>query len=168
MRILKPVRTSNPESSIWKGLPEDAFRRTVIALSKFTDGVPAEPKSWWLAAADRDSPSSSTTCQSLPYHTERQLADDFAFISAAQEGVESVAAVCIEELREPPGLIFRVAANDGIGEEDRTVLRQICDSLMSCASNGRHKIHLVEAHCVAVLTFQKTFRLQTVFQRPEG
>jgi hypothetical protein len=33
--------------------------------------------------------------------TKARLADDFAFIAAAQEGVESVAAVCIEELTEP-------------------------------------------------------------------
>jgi hypothetical protein len=74
----------------------------------------------------------------LSFETEARLADDFAFIAAAQEGVESVAAVYIEELTAPRGLVLRFAANEGVRDEIRNGLQQICDFLMSCASIGRH------------------------------
>lgn len=145
----KPLRTAKPNSSIWKELSEDAFRRTVISLSRATDVVPVGSKLWWSTSRSSQSLPSLTNCRLLSCQTERRLADDIAYISAAQEGVERVAAVCIDELREPPGLIFRIAANEGIREEIRDALQRICDCLMSCAQTGGH---FFELSCCAVLT----------------
>lgn len=145
----KPLRTAKPNSSIWKRLSEDDFRRTVIALSRATNGVPVDSKLWWSTSRSSQSLPSLTDDRLLSSKTERRLADDIAFISAAQEGVESVTAVCIDELREPPGLVFRIAANEGIREEIRGALQRICECLMSCAQTGGH---FFELSCCAVLT----------------
>lgn len=72
----------------------------------------------------------------LSFASEQRLADDLAFISAAQEGVESVAAVCIEEKIDPPGLTLRIAANEGVKGKVRDAMTNICDILASCAMNG--------------------------------
>ncbi|KIX97397.1 uncharacterized protein Z520_06849 [Fonsecaea multimorphosa CBS 102226] len=149
----KPLRTANPDNSIWKGLSEDAFRRTIIALSRATGGVPVDSKDWWSTTDHEESLPPSTTIRLLPYQTEQRLADDLAFISAAQEGVESVAAACVEEIREPPGLIFRVAANEGIREEIRTALEQICACLMSCASTDISLVECISTTRRLVLAF---------------
>jgi hypothetical protein len=72
----------------------------------------------------------------LSFESEQRLANDFAFIAASQEGVDSVAAVVIEEAHEHTGLIIRIAANEGVEDETRKTLSSLCDCLMSCAKRG--------------------------------
>jgi hypothetical protein len=73
----------------------------------------------------------------MSLETESQLADDFAFIAAARTGAKGVTAACVEETREPPGLMIRIAANEGVSMETREALVQICKCLMSCARTGQ-------------------------------
>ena len=171
MQVGKPLRTAKSSSSIWKGLSEDAFRQTVIALSRATNGVPVDSKRWWSMSRSSQSLATPIECRLLSFQTEKRLADDFAFISAAQEGVETVAAVCIEEIREPMGLVICFAANEGIREEIRNALGEICDCLMSCAQAGRysceiwlpHRSHSVKRYLVGGLYFQnERTRTQTL------
>ena len=165
MQSGKPLRTAKQTRSIWKGLSEDAFRQTVIALSRVTNGVPVDSKRWWSTSMSSQSLPTSIECRLLSSQTEQRLADDFAFISAAQEGVESVAAVCIEEIREPMGLVIRVAANEGIREEIRNALKEICDSLMSCAQAGRYSCETWPFTPFSLL--EKIFRWRIASSKPE-
>jgi predicted dinucleotide-utilizing enzyme len=56
---------------------------------------------------------------------------------AAQQGVDTVTALCIEEVHEPLGVVLRVAANEGVQTVVRKALKRICDCLMSCAKKGQ-------------------------------
>ncbi|KIW86762.1 uncharacterized protein Z519_12548 [Cladophialophora bantiana CBS 173.52] len=143
----RAIQTARSGYSIWQDVPEDAFRRRIVALSAATKGVPGDSKySGSRSASTQDLPP-STGSQILSYKTEQRLADDFAFILAAQDGAESVTAVCIEELHEQPGLIIRVAGDGEVPEEIKSTLEQICECLMSCANSN---IHLEE--CISTLS----------------
>lgn len=50
----------------------------------------------------------------LPFDVEQRLADDFAFIAAAEEILRVVSAVALEQYVEPARLIVRLAANEYI------------------------------------------------------
>lgn len=82
---------------------------------------------------------SPTQKRILSFETEERLANDFAFVSAAREGVGSVTAVCIEEKQEPLGLIIRLAANDGVRQEVKDSICAICNLLAACATGSQYK-----------------------------
>ncbi|KIW30990.1 uncharacterized protein PV07_02675 [Cladophialophora immunda] len=133
MSVVRAIQTAKPGDSIWQDVPEDAFRRRVIALSVATKGVPGDSKHSGSRSSSTQNLPPSTESRLLSFRTEQRLADDIAFILAAHEGSESVTAVCVEEIPEPPGLTIRVGANEGLQGKAKTTLQQICESLMSCA-----------------------------------
>ncbi|KAI4736573.1 hypothetical protein E4T50_12922 [Aureobasidium sp. EXF-12298] len=102
------TRTANSESSIWHDLPEDTFRRHLVELEKITNSVPVEPQTFPLDLHSDGSKNDHT----LPLSVEQQIADDFAFLAAIEEGAQSVAAVCLEERLQPARLTVRFAALD--------------------------------------------------------
>jgi hypothetical protein len=117
-------RTSSPESSIWRDLPEDTFREHLVELEKRTNAVPVDPQIFQLKGDDLKQD------HILPLRVEQQLADDLAFLAAVEEGAQSVAAVCLEEHVQPAGLTVRFAALDlALGGEVKTFLQQIMNSL---------------------------------------
>lgn len=117
-------RTSSPNSSIWLGLREDIFRQHLVELEKRTNAVPVDPQIFPL---QRDDVWDNHT---LPLHVEQQLADDLAFLAAIEEGAQSVAAVCLEEHVQPPGLTVRFAALDlALGDGVKAVLQHIVDAM---------------------------------------
>ena len=119
-------RTSSSDRSIWLGTIEDTFRQHLVELEKRTNAVPVEPQIFHL---ENDRTRDGYT---LPLRAEQQLADDFAFIAAIEEGAQSVAAVCLEEHVQPVGLTVRFAALDlCISNEVKTALQRIVDSLTS-------------------------------------
>ncbi|KAJ9626794.1 hypothetical protein H2204_009939 [Knufia peltigerae] len=135
----QPVQTATRQNSIWKPLSEDNFRRDLVALSLKCNQVPIKPRLWLPATSDaahHDKSWSNNARRQLSFDVERRLADDVAYILAAKEGVGSVTAVCVEENHEPEGLIFRVAANEGVNKEFKAGLGHICELLMSCARDG--------------------------------
>jgi len=72
--------------------------------------------------------------------TEREVADNIAFLAAADPGPEYVAAACVEE-KKGGGIVFRLAMNEGVlneGVPRRVVdgLRGICAELEAAAANG--------------------------------
>ncbi|OAP64272.1 hypothetical protein AYL99_00244 [Fonsecaea erecta] len=136
MSVARTVQTAKAGNSIWQDVPEDAFRRRIVALSAATKGVPGDSKYSVSRSASTQELPPATGARVLSFKTEQRLADDFAFILRAQEEVESTTAVCIEEIPEPPGLIIRVAANEGVQAEVKSTLEQICGCLMSCARGG--------------------------------
>ncbi|KAK6003117.1 hypothetical protein QM012_000962 [Aureobasidium pullulans] len=116
------TQTADPEYSIWKQLSEDNFRQHLVDLEKCTNAVPIEPQTFPLASHS-DTPRDGYT---LPLATEQQMADDFAFLAAIEEGAQSVAAVCLEEHLHPARLTVRFAALDlSLGVEVKDALTAI-------------------------------------------
>lgn len=108
----KNVRTASLEQSIWSRLPENTFRQHLVVLEERTNAVPIDAQRFTLkdwSLTDTYPPSNLYT---LPVEVEQQIADDFACLAAVEEGAQSVAAVCIEENSEFPGLTLRFAALD--------------------------------------------------------
>lgn len=102
------TKTADLEHSIWKNLTEDTFRQHLVDLEKCTNAVPVEPQTFALDSHKLVSREDYT----LPLDAEQQIADDFAFLAAIEEGAQSVAAVCLEEHVQPPHLTVRFAALD--------------------------------------------------------
>jgi hypothetical protein len=135
-----PTKTAETEHSIWQNLPEDAFRQHLVDLEKITNAVPVEPQTFSLHAHSHDSSKRYT----LPLSLEQQLADDFAFLAAIEEGAQSVAAVCLEEHLQPARLTIRFAALDlSLNDEVKDALKSITRSL-STVSGAAQLSHTEE------------------------
>ena len=63
----------------------------------------------------------------LPGRVEREIADHFAFLAAADAGAGFISAACVEE-RKGGGILFRLAMTEGVLNEG--VPRRIVDGLM--------------------------------------
>lgn len=198
------VHSACPQNSIWFDLPEDTFRQHLVALEERTNAVPIEPEVFtveeWSAevsgpAADNndDNNDADSTREkevvhagpTLPIKVEQQLADDFACLTAVEEGAQSVAAVCIEESKctgpydshtttTPTRLTLRFAALDmSLDDTVRVALQGIssimaraaCDPLVidrdeKSSPQHHHQIncghHVDELfHCVVRLHFRR-------------
>ncbi len=134
-----PVSTASAEQSIWLGLGENQFRTHVVGLESASNEVPGDPKDHSLQDWER---SHAHPDHLLPLGIEQRIADDVAFIAAAEEGVAAVAAASLEELVDGQGLRFRLAMNAGVPMKTREVLRLIFDTLATCASRRKYQSSL--------------------------
>lgn len=99
-------------------------------LEEITNSVPVEPQTFPLALPSNGSKDNYT----LPLSVEQQIADDFAFLAAIEEGAQSVAAVCLEEHIQPPRLTVRFAALDlSLNDQIKDALNAISDALSTRA-----------------------------------
>lgn len=128
-------RTADTFRSIWRGIPETTFRTRMVELEKRTNGVPADPESYSVASWIANSRQKDSD-RSFSIDTEVRLADAIAFLAASDEGVNSVAAVCVEERISPPGLTFRVAANEGVESTAQATLENVAELLTDCAAGS--------------------------------
>jgi hypothetical protein len=135
----QPVQTSPPTQSIWREVDQDNFRKKMVELEIASKEVPRDPKVYreadWLRPGVR--PGEDTHV--LPFGVEQQLADDLAFIAAAEEGVNAVSAVGLEEATEHGGIVVRLAANEWIRENVQETLKTIFGLLEQCASRSTVK-----------------------------
>ncbi len=118
-------RTADPDQSIWRDLPEDAFREHLVQLEERTNAVPIDAQRFsatTLNNPDRDS-------HLLSVNDEQSLADAFAFLAAVEEGAQSVAAVCLEEDIQNTILTVRFAAVDTISELLQHALHKVTEVL---------------------------------------
>ncbi|MCJ1429447.1 hypothetical protein MMC29_007361 [Sticta canariensis] len=127
------VNTSSPGKSIWRGLDRDRFRTNIVALQRASNQVPCDPKihvrnEWHNPKIRHNDPS-----YVLPFEVEQRLADDFALIAAAKEGVKAVSAVALEESLDPAGLTIRLAANETLPERVPDTFKMIFNLLQKCA-----------------------------------
>jgi hypothetical protein len=76
---------------------------------------------------------------SLPMIRERQLADDFAFISSFRDASDEVMAVCVEESEAGASLTIRVASNVGVGEHAVQELQGVADVMLQSRSRGKYE-----------------------------
>lgn len=120
------TKTADPQDSIWNHLPEDTFRQHLVELENCTNAVPIEPQTFPLDLHSHTLRDGYT----LPLNIEQQLADDFAFLAAIEEGAQSVAAVCLEEHLQPARLTVRFAALDlSLSDEVKDALTAITQVL---------------------------------------
>lgn len=131
-----PVRTATEQFSIWRKLPEDKFRKRMVALEHASRGFPEDAKAHSVQGWRDSNTCELGTARRLSLRREQRLADDLAFIAASQGGVKYVSAVAIEECIGNPGLIFRLAVNDVMDPPDTRVpdtLQRMLPLLEACA-----------------------------------
>ena len=166
-------RTANPAQSIWHDLPEETFRQHLVELEEHTNAIPTDMQIFsmkdWLASCE----VASQDLYTLPLVVEQQLADDFAFLSAVEEGAQSVAAACLEETQDPPNLTVRFAALDlSLSEATKAALHNISGVLADVASKrlpnetaqveyvDKLYCHVTDLHCTRLLARLRSAKWQ--------
>lgn len=133
---LSKVNTASPENSIWRDLDHVSFRRHMIAFQQASKEVPSDPevhsrREWENPRVCTDDPS-----HTIPFDVEQRLADDLAFLAAAEAGGNSVSAVGLEQSIDPVGLVVRLAANEGITQDVYKTFESIFGLLRRCATKS--------------------------------
>lgn len=82
------------------------------------------------------SPRSRDDLYPLPRKVEESLADDFAFIAASQPKVGFVTAATIEQIRNKPSLLVKLAANEGVSAEVNGKFDDLFEVLRKRARKG--------------------------------
>ncbi|KAL4861130.1 hypothetical protein BDV12DRAFT_208331 [Aspergillus spectabilis] len=127
---VRPVQTAIPSDTIWSRISEDDFRQHLVTLEKQTNAVPMD-----VLTAEGDDKQHDRPGSFLPLKTEKQVADDFAYIAAVTEGAQSVAAICLEQhistslAPNLPTLVINVAGMDVINENVKEMLHAIVTQL---------------------------------------
>lgn len=131
-----PVDTASQGNSVWQEVGWDPFRKHVVNLQRASHEVPGDPRvhsatEWQAKHAD-----DIDIKRFLPFDVEQRLADDIAFLAAAEEGPKEVSAVALEEQTQCQGLVVRLAANGLIRWGVKGTLRAMFDLLNKCASRS--------------------------------
>ena len=122
--------TAAKGESIWSSVGERAFYDSVNDLIKLHP-VPSEFYPPSLCSSERD-----PACP-LDFQEEQQLADDFAFIATYEYGAPYMVAATIEASSRNPGLIVRLAANEGVEDVVMQMFGTISKILGQCADKRR-------------------------------
>ena len=117
---------SQPRCSIWDGVDQEIFEREIDALyhTRFV------PQPWIL---DRDDWPGAQDTDFFDFGVEMQLADDIAFVSAYEYGVEYVTAATVERSR-PDVLTIRLAANEGVCNNVKDAWLRLMPLLEQCSA----------------------------------
>ena len=133
--MLKPD-TASSDKSIWNGLSRGKFYNNVDNLKRCNE-LPSFATIYHLK--DRKTQNGCSTTQTLSLENECYLADGLAFISAFEEGVGTVTAVAIEELKDSLRVV--VAANEGVRLRVQEAHAHIFETLRRCALLGNTLAH---------------------------
>ena len=125
--MLQP-NTAQPGQSLWDRLDRRTFESEIDALHS-TNFVP-EPQ----ALQRKDWPK-TRQIDCFPFETEKQLADDIAFVSAYEYGVQYVAAATVQA-SEQDGLSILLAANEGICDKVQSAWEKLMPLLGKCATKS--------------------------------
>jgi hypothetical protein len=127
--IMLDPDTSPSSRSIWRELDRGQFEENTDELEalKYRATPWAQAPSDWPEDDDR---------YLLPYAVERQLADDFAYLSACEPKVVTVTAATVEIHDNPCGITIRLAGNKGIRSYVQDALDSILRNLEQCARQG--------------------------------
>lgn len=133
---LLEVSSASAQDSIWRGsVKQKNFRQGIDALHRASNGVPVSPK----IHRREDWPiRNDNALYTLPFEIEGQLANDFAFLAAAEEGTRAVSAVGLEQRIERHGLIIRLAANEVVPKQVPEAFKNMFDILGNCASKSTY------------------------------
>ena len=129
-----PVDTASQRNSIWREVGWDTFRKHIVSLQRATNEVPGDPKVHSASEWQAEHANDVGINRLLPFSVEQRLADDLAFVAAAEEGPMEVSAVVLEEQTQHGGLLVRLAANGLIPRGVRDTLRAMFNLLNKCAS----------------------------------
>ena len=143
--LLDP-RTAQASKSIWQDLSEDTFRHHLVQLEDRTNSVPREPEVFSEEVWQSDRRLNIQEERLLAFAVEHQLADDFALLSAVEEGAQSVAAACIEEYSNGQGLTVVLAAMDAIKPKHQDALGGIARALMDIAKGRNNNPGVTDRH----------------------
>ncbi|KAL8708856.1 MAG: hypothetical protein Q9220_006312 [cf. Caloplaca sp. 1 TL-2023] len=132
-----PVKTASAADSIWAGLGEDNFRRNVVDLANACGSVPEDPMIQSRTELLLNRRNSDDSERILSLKDEERVAEDFAYLAAAEEGVGTVTAVALEEQSEPPSLTIRLAANAPVLKQTLEKVNAILNILQTCISESR-------------------------------
>lgn len=136
----RDARTATPAKSIWHDIAEETFREHLVKLEQQTNAVPLDIQTFPIKLWSREFDFSEYRDNVLPFEIEQQIADDFAFLAALEEGAQSVAAACLEQHVEPPGLTIRFAALDMfLNETTKSGLRDIASILAQAADTRQDR-----------------------------
>ena len=140
---LLPVNTAPHTKSIWRDLAQDKFRRNVVALQRASNELPGDPavhswNDWSVPRIRHDSPS-----YILPFSIEQRLADDFAFMVAAEEGSKAVSAMGLEQDIVHQGMVVRLVANGTIPEDAPQTIGMMFELLVRCAGKSGYSMLVV-------------------------
>lgn len=131
-----PVDTASQRDSIWREGGWDTFRKHIVSLQRATNQVPGDLKvlsaSEWQAEYANDVGIERL----LPFSVEQRLADELAFVAAAEERPMEVSAVVLKEQTQHEGLLVRLAADGLIPCGVRDTLKAIFNLLNKCASRS--------------------------------
>ncbi|KAF8860624.1 hypothetical protein BDZ45DRAFT_303714 [Acephala macrosclerotiorum] len=127
---------SDAVSGIWIPQLSQDFYRNVIALSARLGGSesPRAPQNYRQSHYPR-----SNELYVLRYEEELHLADHFAFLAHAEEGVGYVSAATIEETRNPPSFTVRLASNETPEQYVLEGISRILGVVQAHAKEGRHR-----------------------------
>ena len=132
---LLPVQTASRKQSIWQGTNLNTFRTNVVTLQDVSNRVPSDPEDnsarSWLAQGT----TAVNSVHLLPFDVEQRVADDLAFIAAAEEGVKSVSAVALEQHVGASGVTIRLATNQTIPKDVPSSFRRLFDLMSQCATD---------------------------------
>lgn len=136
---LQPVNTANASQSIWGTLGRNAFRYQAVALRQIAGEIAGDDKvhsaETWQARRTREDGNL------LPFEVEQRLADDFAYVAAAEENLLVVSAVALEQYIEPCKIVMRLAANAYVPKIVPEAFDSLFGNLRCCALN-RSKLDL--------------------------
>lgn len=130
---LLAVNTASGQKSIWRHLNYDQFRTKVVALERASKEVPCDRKFHQRKEWHHPRICIDDLSRLLPFEVEQRVADDFAFLAAAEEGAKGVSAVGLEESTDPLGLVIRLAANGRVPLKVADTFKTIFDLLHRCA-----------------------------------
>jgi hypothetical protein len=115
--------------NFWTPVLQREFHEAVISLYG-TNNEPADE----VIYRNYTLKSKQQCGQTLRLDHELQIADHFAYLAHAREGVEAISAVCIEE--RDRGMLVRLASNHTPAKEVIRGLRMVLDHLSHGVSKG--------------------------------
>lgn len=107
-----------------------------MALERVSNGIPDDARVHSIQSWQSSRAHEQGTNQQLPLLLEQRLADDLAFVAAAEENVKMVSAVAIEERVDTMGLVITLATNDVVSANVSGTLRSMLLLLKKCAGRS--------------------------------
>jgi hypothetical protein len=132
---MAPQNIQYSQPGVWTEQRSQEFYREIQALQKQLKGgqSPEEPRDYRKIVHTGSYPEA----YSLSYDEELHLADDFAFIAhAVSDDNEYVSAVTLQEQRNPPGYIVKLASNRTPKQYVQVGLSCICNIIKEHAEAG--------------------------------
>ncbi len=136
---MQAVNSASKAQSIWRDVDRNTFRQHAVALRKYAaeiagDEVVHSANDWQV----RNNADGSATLL-LPFDVEQRIADDLAFIAAAEDNLRVVSAVALEQYIEPRNLAIRLAANEVVPGGVPGTFEAIFELLSRCARKSALK-----------------------------